>query len=127
MMYNSKNAVIAEYENKVEDLVNLKPIPEIEERKEIVELLNEEYYQKNGNNLPVHLLSKLSDWILVEVLNDRDVDKVTNNEHPILSHRQFKRRDRRENSLGDNLMDYLNQKYVGRQDSLSKKTNLTIE
>lgn len=116
-----KNRMLAVFEDRIEELVDIRPLIELKERYRIIEDLNEEFYQMTGQNLPANLLSKLSDWVLMEVLIDKDVDKVTNSEFAILSPRQIRRRDKRENSVEGGVMDYLNLKYVKNKDSLAKK------
>lgn len=116
-----KNNVLSEFEERIDDMVAVKPAPEMPERFQIIEVTNEEFRTLTGENLPSFMLSKLSDWILLEVLNDRDVDKVSNNDFAVLSPRQLRRRDKREKSVEGEVMDYLNQRYVKKKDSLSKK------
>lgn len=121
-----KNNILAEFEIRIEELVNTRPLIDLQERFKLVEEINEEFFRLTEQNLPQFLLSQLSDWVLLEVLNDRDVDKVSNNEFAILSQRQLRRRDKRENSVGGEVMDYLNMKYVKKEDSLAKKVKKDI-
>lgn len=116
----SKNKVIFVYENRIDELINQEELPALEVRFKMIEDLNEEYFKETGATLPSHLINKLADWILNETLKDRAVDKVTNNDFAILSPRQIKRRVKREASVQDNVLDYLELKYVKNQDSLSK-------
>lgn len=118
----SKNKVIFIYENRIDELVNQEEVPALEARFKIIEDLNEEYFQETGSMLPSQLINKLTDWVLNETLKDRTVDKVTNNEFSILSSRQIKRRVKRETSVQDNVLDYLELKYVKNQSSLAKVT-----
>lgn len=119
-----KNDIIAEFESSVEHFVNFKPVPELKERYRIINKLNEEFFKRTqGDNLPPYLLSRLSDWVLFEVLKDKNVDKVTDSEFAILSTGQLKRRNKRENSVEGEVMDYLNLKYIKNKDSLAKKTH----
>ena len=116
-----KNRMLAVFEDRIEEVVAIRPLIELKERYRTIEALNEEFYQMTGQNLPYNLLSRLSDWVLMEVLIDKDVDKVTNSEFAILSSRQIRRRDKRENSVEGGVIDYLNLKYVKNKDSLAKK------
>lgn len=116
----TKNNVIAEFENKVINLVEANSVPELKERYKLIEQVNEEFYKKTSQNLPPHILSMLTDWVLIEVLKDRNVDKVTNNEYAVLSHRQLRRRDKRENSVMGEVLDYLDLRYTKQMDSLKK-------
>jgi hypothetical protein len=124
---STNNDIVKKYDEIIEELVTFRPLVPISDRNLIIEALNSEYMSLTGNNLPSFLLSRLADWILLEVLNDRDVDKVTNNEFAILSPRQIKRRDKREYSFEAEIIDYLNLKYVNRKDSLSKKNTKELE
>lgn len=122
-----KNSIISKYSDVVDSWLELKGTVDIERREIMIAQLNDSFVQETGDSLPTTLLCKLSDWILLEVLHDKDVDKVTNNEFAILSRRQLKRRDRRENSSEDNVIDYLNQKFKKRRDSLSRKSTVEID
>lgn len=122
-----KNKVIFMYENRIDQLIGQEVLPPLEERFSIIEELNEEYYKETGALLPSHLISKFTDWVLNETLKDRTVDKVTNTEFAILSPRQIKRRVKRETSVQDNVLDYLELKYVKNQSSLSKVTRKEVE
>lgn len=110
--------MIAEYEAKIEKLTKHKP--SLPERYKAIEDLNEEYFQKTGNNLPSFLLTLLTNWILVEDLSSKDIDKVTNSQFPILSRRQLRRRKVRERCTDYDVLDFFNQKYLKRRDSLAK-------
>lgn len=121
------NNILVEYEERIEELISVRPLLELEERFRVVEEINEEFYQLTGQNLPCFMISRLSDWLLIEILNDRDVDKVSNSEFAILSPRQLRRRDKRESSVEGEVMDYLNLKYVKKKDSLAKKTTKEMD
>lgn len=121
------NNILAEYDERITELVSARPLPELEERFRVVEEINEEFYQLTEQNLPAFMLSRLSDWLLMEILNDRDVDKVSNSEFAILSPRQLRRRDKRENSVEGEVMDYLNLKYVKKKDSLARKNTKELD
>ena len=123
-----KNHVIAEFEDRIKDYMETRPVPSLEERYSIIEQLNEEFFQRtNGKVLPHFLLGRLTDWVLKEELTNRDIDKVTKTEFAILSHRQLRRRDRRERSFNVETVDFLNQKYTKRRDSLFKKLKKVSE
>lgn len=123
----TKNNVIAEFENRVINLVEANPVPELKERYRLIEEMNEDFYKRTSQNLPPHILSMLTDWVLVEVLKDRDVDKVANNEYAVLSHRQLRRRDKRENSVLGEVLDYLDLRYMKQMDSLKKTVRADSE
>ena len=122
-----KNNVIADFEIIIEDMIAVRPLPSLKDRHTAIEAVNEDFYKISGQNLPNYILSMLSDWFLIEILNDKDVDKVTNSEFAILSPRQLKRRDKRENSVLGEVMDYLNLKFVKKNDGLSKKVKKASE
>lgn len=121
-----KNNILADFENKIDEITEQRPLPSLDERFKLIEEINEEFYQIIEHNLPSFLMSKLSDWVLLEILNDKDVDKVAKNEFSILSPRQLRRRDKRENSVEDEVMDYLNLKYVKKKNSLAKKNTKEV-
>ena len=118
----TKNSILADYEERIDEMVAVRPFAELPKRYKNIEAINEEFYQITGQNLPPFLLSKMSDWVLMEILNDRDVDNVANSEFAILSPTQLRRRDKRESSIESGVMDYLNLKYVKNKDSLANKT-----
>lgn len=122
-----KNNLLVEFEEMIDDMMAERPAPEMSERFQLIEITNEEFLKQTGENLPSFMLSKFADWCLLEVLNDRDVDKVSNNDFAVLSPRQLRRRDRRENSVQGEVMDYLNQRYVKNKDSLAKKAKKDCE
>lgn len=122
-----KNRIIQEFEDRVIDVIETSPVPELQVRYRLIEELNEEFYQKTTQNLPPHLLSMLTDWVLIEVLKDKDVDKVANSEYAVLSHRQLRRRDKRENSVQGEVLDYLELRYVKQMDSLKKTVRTESE
>lgn len=122
-----RNKTIEEFEKMIFAMVENTPIPTLEDRYKYIEDINEEYLDATGNVLPPFLLSVLTDWVLAETLKDKDVCKVTNNEFAILSHRQIKRRLVREPSVEDDVLNYLQQKYVKQQSSLAKRLKKDAE
>lgn len=122
-----KNNLLSHFEDRVDGMVTVKPVPELPERYALINEVCEDFYKTIGQTLPAFMLSRLCDWVLIEILNDRDVDKVSNAEFAILSPRQLRRRDKRENSVEGGVMDYLNLKYTKHKDSLSKKTKKESE
>lgn len=122
-----KNQVTSRYEVMIDEMIGENDVPSLEERYAIIEELNEDFYQETGWTLPSFLLNKLTDWVLSETLKDRGVDKVANNEYAVLSHRQIKRRTKRETLVTENIIDYLDLKYAKNYDSLSKVTRKEVE
>lgn len=72
-------------------------------------------------------LSYLANYILINELKSKDVDKVSNNEFPILSDIQIKRRDRKQTPMQVETIDFLNTKFNKHIDSLAKKTVKKVE
>lgn len=77
-----------------------------EEKNEFVELVTEDYFRETGQQMKSQMLYALGDFILDDVLMDKDVDKISNNEYPILSWRQQKRREKREYAMVSNDMEF---------------------
>ena len=77
------NHTTDKYIKRVEEVVQT--IPPIEERKILIELINEEYYKETGNFLPSFLLEMFGTWLLQEVYGDRRTNKVAIDEFPVLS------------------------------------------
>ncbi|MFT8313278.1 MAG: hypothetical protein ABF633_03370 [Clostridium sp.] len=124
----ARNDVLTEFENSINAMVEVALVPSLQERYNRTVQINEEFFERTGgSNLPSYLLNILADWILLEILKDKDVDKVSKTEFAILSPRQIRRRDKRENSVEDEIMDFLNLKYVKQKDSLYKKLKKASE
>lgn len=124
----ARNDVLTEFENIINAMVEVAPVPSLQERYNRTVQINEEFFERTeGNNLPPYLLNILADLILLEILKDKDVDKVSKTEFAILSPRQLRRRDKRENSVESEIMDFLNLKYVKQKDSLYKKLKKASE
>ena len=87
------NHTIDRYIKKVEEVVQI--LPPIEERKIIIETINEEYYKETGNFLPSFLLEMFGTWLLQEVYADKRTNKVALDEFPVLSENQMLRRRRK--------------------------------
>ena len=87
------NHTTDKYFKRVEELI--KYVPPLEERKQIIETLNEEYYKETGNFLPSFLLEMLATWLLHEVYSDKRTNKVILDEFPVLSENQMLRRKRK--------------------------------
>lgn len=118
------NKYIEDFTERAEELSRTKledaPRPEIINQQ--VETLIEEYYKYVGSYPKPHVLELLANYILVNELKDKDVDKVANQDFPILSDIQLKRRARKQMLVQDSTLDFLNTKYHKQIDSLAKKT-----
>lgn len=88
----------------------------------MVENMVEDYYRYVGCFPKPHILELLANYILINELKNKDVDKVTNEDYPILSDIQLKRRTRKQFLVQDSTLDFLNTKYHKNIDSLAKKT-----
>ena len=87
------NHTTDKYFKRVEELIQT--IPPIEERKQTIEEMNEEYYQETGDFLPNFILEMFGTWLLQEVYGDRRTNKVAIDEFPVLSENQMLRRKRK--------------------------------
>lgn len=115
-----RNNIVGLFEKIILDMTSIRPLPDLEVRARNIDDLNNEYIKRTDNQLPPYLISILTDWYLLEVLLDKNVDKVTKTEHPILSARQIKRRVLRESTMEGDVIDFLQQKCIKRQNSLRK-------
>lgn len=113
---------ISEFGEKVDALIEL-PLKEIAKPEvliEQVEQMLEEFYTTVGRYPNGSVLSKLGTYILSADLRDKSVDKVTNTEFPILSEAQIRRRNRKQVSVEDQTLDFLEVKYNKQLDSLAR-------
>ena len=83
------------YRSKAEILINSLPLPALKERCEAIEHLNEECYQKLGRFLAPDILEMLGEWLLSEYHANPNPYKARNEEYPVLSKDQLKRRKRK--------------------------------
>lgn len=94
-----KNNLIDKYGERVEELIQT--LPPLEERKMVIELINEEYYKETGNFLPHYLLEMFGTWLLQETYSDKRTNKVAVEEFPILTESQLLRRRRKTVQIND--------------------------
>lgn len=71
-------------------------IPSMDDRKKMVTALIDEYLAETGQVPLGPQIQRLANWLLYESLTDKNPDKVTKEEYPILTKRQLKVRCRRE-------------------------------
>lgn len=123
------NEYITSFEERCEELSNtkLENAPKMEDILEQVNTMIEEYYKYVGRMPKPRALELLANYILINELKSKDVDKVTNTEFPILSDIQLKRRARKQMLMQDSTIDFLNTKYNKQIDSLAKKTIKKVE
>ena len=93
------NSTTDRYFKRVEEMIQ--HTPPIEERKKVIELINEEYYKETGNFLPSFLLEMFGTWLLQEVYADKRTNKVAMDEFPVLSENQMIRRKRKMVQIND--------------------------
>lgn len=117
------NQITSKYLNKIEELMTLETT--IEERKKIIESLNNEYFNEVGEVLPAFILEILGTWLLKEVYGDKRTNKVTAEEFPVLSENQLVRRKRKIVYIGEeHIIETLN--YHLRNNSSTSKKNEQI-
>ena len=123
------NQYIEDFELRCEELAKtkLEDAPRLDAMNKQVEEMVEEYYNFVGKMPKPRALENLGSYILVRQLKDKDVDKVTNQDFPILSEIQLKRRARKQMIMQDTTLDFLNTKYHKQIDSLARKTVKKVE
>lgn len=125
---SSDRSSILEYQEQFKEKVNafgkltLKELPKDAVRVKQVEDMLDEYYKVVGENPAEYLLTRLANYIISTDLKNKDVDKVTNTEFPILSEWQQTRRERSQVSMIEDNMDFLDTKFNKGLDSLAKTT-----
>jgi hypothetical protein len=107
MRGKSLSEIDAEFHSYILELLNTAREYSTPERNEIVENLAYYYRKLTDYNLSRVMLSALSDFILDDELTDRNINKVTDNDYPILSFYQMKRRNKREMAMEWNVIEYL--------------------
>lgn len=119
-----KMRYITEFSEKVFvfDKMRLKDLPADDVRVRQVTDMLEEYYVVTGEKPKEYLLTKLANYILAAELKNKDVDKVTNTEFPVLSEYQLLRREKSQVSMETDNMDFLDTKFNKGLDSLAKTT-----
>ncbi|WP_214796494.1 MULTISPECIES: hypothetical protein [unclassified Exiguobacterium] len=110
-----------ELEQKVKDLEKEAKNMTPEERNDSVSTITEDYYKARGKMPNTGYLTRLSNVILIDELSDRTPDKITKNEYPFLSERQEEKRVKRELSLEDDTINFLNMKERKKMPSAFKK------
>lgn len=114
--------VKADFEQEVERLLAIKEILPLETRIKQVEDLTEWYYSQTGRHYNnSFFLDMLGTYLLADMLRDKGTHKVKKTEYPVLSHTQQKLRNRRENRVGDDNMDFIKLKKVHNHPNAFKK------
>ncbi|KAA6455015.1 hypothetical protein [Bacillus atrophaeus] len=117
-------AYILQFTDRAEELANtkLEDAPSVAKRNQKVTDMVEEHFTLTGKMPKADALRFLADYILITDLKNKDVDKVSNEEFPILSVIQMKRRHRKQMLMKDETLDFLNNKVNKQLDSLSRTT-----
>lgn len=110
-----------QFEREVDMLLEIKEILPLPVRKQQVEDLCELYYQSTGKKPPSYQLERLADYLLADMLRDKDIHKVKNQAYPVLSEGQQKLRNRRERRVGDENLDFIKIKEIDSHPNAFKK------
>ncbi|OAA91468.1 hypothetical protein [Clostridium ljungdahlii] len=102
--------VDSEYWDYIFELLNTASQYTQQEKNEIVVQISEYYCIQTSYQIRSEMLTALADFLLDECLTNKDVDKVSNTEYPILSFRQIHRRYLREQTLGAEVLQYADNK-----------------
>jgi hypothetical protein len=123
------NKYIEDFDARCEELSNtkLEDAPKVEVIINQVNEMIEEYFKYVGSMPKPKSLERLANYILVNELKSKDVDKVANTDFPILSDIQLKRRARKQMVMQDSTLDFLNTKYNKQIDSLSRASIKKVE
>lgn len=103
------------YAELIEEMTTVRPLPTLQERKNLIEEINEDYFRETGKSLPFPLLNKLGDWYLADELGNKDKYKMEKEEYPILTEPQAKRRRKQVTHLDGELLDFF---YVSKNDKV---------
>jgi hypothetical protein len=96
-IFNPKGDYVKELEEYTQRLIDAR-IGDREKRIEKIEELIDAYVEQVELRPPSNLLSRLTQYILMEEIKDTDPYKVRKEEHPFLSEAQIKRRLLKESS-----------------------------
>lgn len=118
-----------DFAERAEELAGRKLVdcPKIEVRVQQVEDMLSQYYNQVGKHPKGMVLEQLGSYLLVDDLKDKDVDKVTNTDYPIMSESQLKRRARSQVLMQDTTLDFLNNKLNKQIDSLARTTHRQVD
>lgn len=113
-----KNNVVALVEGF--EKIPFAKIPPVEERKHVIEMITETYFDVIGEYPKPHVLNMLGDYMLIHYI--KDISKSKFEPHAFHTKHQTKRRMAKEFSTMAERMDYLNSKRNLNMASLHKKT-----
>lgn len=119
------NEVNTRYTERVEECIAY--LPSLEERKRIIEEINDDYLKETGETLPSHLLEMLGTWLLQEVYSDSRSNKVALEEYPVLTEHQIYRRKRKRVLIEDEaVLDALKYHISNNSSTASNKTSASL-
>lgn len=125
----NKSQYIEDFTSRCYELskTKLDDAPSKESMTQQVNDMIEEYYKIIGKMPKAIALEYLANYLLVNELKSKAVDKVSNTEFPILSDVQIKRRARKQTPMQEGTLDFLNTKFHKHIDSLSRKAIPKVE
>lgn len=85
-----------------------------------VDAMIREHEVQTGREPDTLALHRLANYLLAEHLKDPSPDKITQNDFPILSNNQIRRRMRTQLPMENDTMDFLQSKIHRRMDSLAR-------
>ncbi|WP_139356098.1 hypothetical protein [Clostridium felsineum] len=115
------------FEGRIKEITGKRPVPTIEERKQTIDLLNDDYLEKTGQTLPPYFLGILTAWLLYEQEKKKEKNKNKGVEYSYLTQKQLDYRRSKEISVKDNNLEFLNLKYNLHMDSLNRKKRADFE
>lgn len=98
MKFRGDSDYTASFERAATRLIDTE-IEDRTERMTAVQTLIDEYIAETGKRPNSRILERLTDYILREELNNKNPDKVTQEEYPFLSERQAELRHKREYAI----------------------------
>lgn len=107
MFRKSLSEIDNNYWQLILEMLNCAKLFTQSEKNEFVEIITEDYHKEAGQAMKSQMLQALGDFILDEVLSDKDVDKMANTEYPMLSVRQQEKRNRRETAVDGEILEFL--------------------
>lgn len=93
----------------------------IEKRCNEIELLTERYVEFAGKKPNPFELERLANYLLKEHLQDKNPDKITAENYPVLSERQTRSRKSKEFIKDEGILDYIKLKKSNKHQNLNKK------
>lgn len=98
-------------------------VPSIECRKEVIEVMTDEYIMQTGQTPDGVQVQRLANWLLLEDLSNTHPDKVTREEYPFMTKRQLRTRYHRERADEHIPNTHTETKYLGGKKQPRYKVN----